>query len=190
MTPAAFSTPLLLQGNAIFPGSKSFSLMAAPISLALASWISNPLSVQIFGTTSGLAGAGTVTGTITGVLGAGIMVPAFQLAGYTGTTAPLLALIFEQGLKQALKGRAYQGVSAGVGSGSDVVTKIKANGLALQGLLQAQLSAAGLVGPLTPTVCFALGQGISKLVETCVGVGTVTGGGNFGAVGTSVSRFA
>lgn len=189
MTPIDFSAPLLAQGNAIFPGSKSFSMMAAPISLALASWISNPLSVQIFGTTSGLAGAGNVAGTITGVLGVGILVPAFQVAGYTGTTSPMLALIFEQGIRLALKGKTYQGVSAGVGSGSDVVTKVKANGVALQGLLQAQLSAASLVGSLTPTVCFALGQGVAKLVETCVGVGTVTGGGNFGAVGTSVSRF-
>lgn len=189
MTPADFSVPLLAQGNALFPGSKSFSLLVPSISIALSTWIINPLSVQILGATSGLAGAGTVNGFITTAVGVGVVLPAFQAAGFTGQTAPTMALIIENGIRQAVSGKAYQGASAGVGSGSDVVVKVVANGPALTALLQASLAGASLVGLLTPTLCLALGQGIAALVATCVGAGTVTGGGNFAGVGTSLSRF-
>lgn len=189
MTPADFSAPLLVWGNALFPGSKSFPLLVGPISIALSIWIINPLSVQIFGVTSGVAGAGAVNGTITSALGVGVVLPAFQAVGYTGTTSTTMALIFENSMRQALVGKAYQGVSAGVGAGTDVVVKVVANGPALTGLLQSSLAAATLVGGLTPTLCQALGQGIAALVSTCVGVGTVAGGGVVPGVGTSLSRF-
>lgn len=191
MTPANFSGPLLVQGNAIFPGSKTLPLLVGPISIAISTWIVNPLSVQILGTTSGLAGAGTVLGTITSAVGVGIMLPALQAAGLNGTTSPSLALLFETAIRTALIGATYQGASTGVGSGSDVVVKVVANGPALTTVLQGMLAAATLVGSTTPQLCLGLGQGIAGLVATCVGTGAVTGaGGNIPAVGTSLSRFA
>jgi len=189
MTPANFSGPLLVQGNAIFPGSKTISLMAVPMSLALSLWISNPLSVQIFGATSGVAGAGNVTGSILGVVGVGIMLPALQAAGLNGSTSPSMALLVEQAVRTALIGALYQGASAGVGSGTDAIVKVVANGPALTALFQSTFAAAGLTGLLTPQLSLGLGQGVAGLVATCVGTGAVTGPGNIPAVGTSLSRF-
>ncbi len=190
MTPARFSGPLTAIAAAIFAGSKTFPLLAQPISTSLASWISSPLNVQIFGSTSGLTGVGTTNGAITAVTAVTVMLPALQAAGLTGTTSASLASILEQGIRSALTGAQYQGTSAAVGSGGDTIVKIKANSAALVALLQSNLTAANLAGSLAPQFALGIATGTVALVQSCLGIGTVSGtASNIPATGTSLSRF-
>lgn len=164
--------------------------IALMVGTAVGAWAQLPSNLSLQGVTTGVAGAGVVTGKFS-VIPAPLPVPAaFASTGFQGFDVPVLTSAIGLGVANAFNAlAAYQGASAGVGTGADVSKVIVSNGPSLILLLNAVAGSQGLVGYDMPRLSSALGSGIATLLATGTGVGVVTGpAGPAPAVGTSFSR--
>lgn len=179
-----------LRTSAPFPGGPAFDLLCQAIANAVTAWL--PAGVTLAGVTTGVVGAGTVTGTLTfvgappAVLGA--------MGALQGPNVPALATTLAAGLPAGLAGLPYAGVSAGVGTGTDVSLVASTNVPALSAALRTAHSAAcavqGGTGSAVPAFYDALASGIAVVIATGAGVGAVAPTGPLGpssSVGTSTS---
>jgi hypothetical protein len=160
------------------------------LGVAVASWTTTPGNIVVAGVTSGTAGSGTVNGKLF-VLPQPLPVSgAFSGASLLGVESPQVSKAVGVGVGNAFNaGALYQGISAGVGVGADVVSKVTANPTTLTAAIMAAGAATGLKGVNMPQLAGALGTGIASLISGASGAGTVTGaGGPAPAAGTSVSR--
>ena len=167
----------------------SWPRLATVIGIAVATWAVVPANLSMQGVTTGTLGSGTVTGKFY-VVPAPLPVPAaMALATVLGVRAPSLARALGMGVAAAFNASAsYTGVSAGVGTGSDVSKVVLANGPALVLALQAAAVSSGLVGVALPTLFAGVGPGIANLLLLGTGTGVVTGAGSpASGVGSSTS---
>lgn len=168
----------------------TFDLFCQAIAIATVTWL--PTGVSLTGVTTGVIGAGTVTGTL-----AFASTPPSVLAamsGLTGQNAPALATLLSVGLNSGLAGLTYAGVSTGVAIGTDVSAVTRADPTSLATILRsvhAGLCAAlGGSGALSPIFYTAIANGISVAVLMGIGTGVVAPTGPLGpgsSVGTSLS---
>lgn len=182
-----------LRSSAPFPGGPTFDLLCQAIANAVVSWL--PTGVTLVGVTTGVMGAGTVTGTLSFM-----STPATVLAAMAGTfrgqTAPQLATVISVGLNTGLMGLTYTGVSVGVATGTDVSHVVSANPTALAQVLRSVHSGLCAIqrgtGAQAAGFYEALAAGISTVVLTGMTIppGVVAPSGPAGAypgVGTSTS---
>lgn len=157
---------------------------------AIAAWAVVPANVVLNGVTTGVAGSGTVNGTVSVAPNVPLVAGALTSAGFAGPNSASLAKAVAVGVATSFTASAlYQGASVGVGSGSDVSTITAANPVALSGIIQATASAAGMNGPNIAQLSVGVGNGVAALLLTGTGVGVVAGpGGPVPGAGTSVSR--
>jgi hypothetical protein len=186
---SAISGAILGNGQGIFPGSQTLPRIASAVGTSVVSWLPIPTNVLVQGATSGLVGAGAVSGKLTFTGGVGLIISGLTQAGVVGPSARGLGTAVGAGLAQVLNSSSqYSGTSAGVGSGTDTSKISVANSATLIPILLGNLQAAGVRGPQTSRLATGLGVGIAQLVRTGVGFGGVTGpAGSIPAVGTSVS---
>lgn len=164
----------------------SWLLLAQVIGTAVRAWV--PGNLVLTGVTSGLAGAGTVTGTFTVPPNPVALTSAVASAGLLGVIAPQMALAVGAGVSAAFSTTAtYAGVSAGVGSGSDLSTVAVSNGPALTAAILTAAASANMSGVLVPQIASGFGTGIAVLLMGGTGVGVVSGPGGLAATGTSTS---
>lgn len=179
-----------LRTSAPFPGGPAFDLLCQAVANAVTAWL--PAGVALVGVTSGVVGAGTVTGALAfagappAVLGA--------MGALHGPNVPSLATTLSAGLTAGLAGLPYAGVSVGVGTGTDVSRVVSANVPALAQALRAAHSALcaaqGGTGSTVPAFYEALASGIAVVISTGTGTGAVAPTGPLGpssSVGTSTS---
>jgi hypothetical protein len=183
-----------LRSAAPFPGGPTFDLFCQAVAQSVTVWL--PTGVSLTGVTSGLLGAGTVTGTL-----AFTSTPALVLAAlsgtYSGPITNLLATVLSVGLNTGLLGLTYTGVSVGVATGLDTSRVISANGTTLAQVLRT--THAGLCaaqsggGSVVPGFYEALANGIVTVILTGTTIpptGVVAPTGPVGVasgVGTSTS---
>ena len=179
-----------LRTSATFPGGPSFDLLCQAVATSVTSWL--PGGVSLVGVTTGVIGAGTVTGAITftgvpaAVLGA--------MSALPGPNTPALATVISNGITAGLAGLPYLGASVGVGTGADVSRVVSVNVPALAAVLRtthASLCAVqGGTGSRVPAFYDALASGIVTVILTGTGFGAVAPTGPLGpssSVGTSTS---
>jgi hypothetical protein len=179
-----------LRSSAPFPGGPTFDILCQTIASAVTSWL--PLGVGLTGVTTGVVGAGTVTGALTF---AGLQPTVLAAMGaFAGPNAPALATVIANGLTAGLSGLPYLGVSAGVGTGTDVSRVSRADPVTLSTTLRtvhAGLCAVqGGTGSTVPGFYEALASGIVAVILTGTGTGAVAPTGPLGpssSVGTSTS---
>lgn len=160
---------LFLQNSALAPTpfvGPSAPLLWQKLSQALYTWIATPSNISLTGVASGTFGAGAVQGTIT-LLPNTSLVFAGLSAGPIGPNATSLATILSTTLSQALTGISYQGLSPTVGVGVDTAVASLVNTATLT------LALASVFG-LMP-IHVGVSQGISNLLYTMTGSGTVSG---------------
>lgn len=176
LTPIAITTAILSAGSADLTGP-NFPRVATGIGNALALWAVSPLNLALTGVTTGQAGAGVVTGTLTVLPAVPAMVAALSGAGLNGITAPFMAKAVSIGVANAFTASAaYTGTSVGVAIGTDVSYVTVANAATLIPVLNVSLTAALTgSGPNVGTLSIGLGNGIVALLLTGTGVGVVAG---------------
>lgn len=180
-----------LRASAIFPGGPTLGPLCMAIAQAVVAWL--PTGVTITGVTTGVVGTGTVNGTLAFAANPAAVA---QAMGFTGPNTSGIARMLTLGLNGSLTGSPYQGVSIGVGQGTDVSIVGGPNIPALVGLLQSSHAAtcAGLggTGSLYPGFYQGIANGIAIIVQSGVTlpVAQVTPSGPLGpasSVGTSLS---
>lgn len=164
--------------------------LASVVGVAIATWSRMPSNMALQGATVGAVGSGAVTGKVF-VVPAPLPVPAaVTLASLLGLDAAIVARAIGMGTASAFNATAsYQGVSIGVGSGTDVSRVNLSNGSSLVAALCLAATSSGMVGVEIPRVMAGLGPGIAALLHTGTGIGVVAGPvGPLPGAGTSISR--
>ena len=184
-----------IEQAADFPGGPSFHTITNAIGLALPSWIGS--GVVINGLTTGLTGAGTVTGTMIFLGNTPDVLLSLENGGVGGSQANRFARALALGITEALMGTTYTGVSAGVSSGTDISLVASVNVTTLASTLEAThrslCTPLGGLGSQAPGFYQALADGIASILRTGAtipGTGVVAPSGSTGplpGVGTSVS---
>jgi hypothetical protein len=166
-----------------------FLKIASAVGNGVASWALIPANLALQGVTTGVVGGGVVNGKVF-VVPAPLVPGSVASVGLLGMMAPTLAQAVGIGVATAFNASAqYQGVSSGVGVGTDVSKVSVANGPSLILMLQGVMNSSGLVGGDVPRLASGLGTGIAALLLTGTGAGAVTGpAGPSPAGGTSISR--
>ena len=170
----------------------TWSRIVLGISQGVCGWIVLPANLAFSGVCTGVVGSGTVTGKLF-ITPVSLPVSASMTAGgMVGRDAAAMARSVGVGLCTAIGSTgAYQGVAAGVGTGTDVSRVSVSNGSSLVLSLAGAFQAAGITGVLAGRLATGLGPGIAAMLQTgLTGTGACTGpGGPSAAAGTSVSRF-
>lgn len=164
--------------------------LATMIGIGVTAWAIIPANLALQGVTAGAAGSGAVTGKVF-VVPAPLPVPAaVALASLLGPVAPNAARAVGLGVAAAFNASAaYQGVSVGVGTGTDVSKVSLANGPSLVTALGLAATTTGMTGVDISRICAGLGPGIASLLLTGTGTGVVAGPvGPAPGAGTSLSR--
>lgn len=160
---------LFLQNSASAPTpfiGPSSPLLWQKLAQALYTWITIPSNISLTGVATGTLGAGTVQGAVTLVPNTGLVFAGLS-AGSIGPNASSLAAILSTTLSQALTGTSYQGLSPTVGVGVDTSVASLVNTATLA------LALASVFGMMPIHV--GVSQGISNLLYTMTGSGTVSG---------------
>lgn len=168
----------------------SWQRLASMVGTATAAWAVIPSNLVLQGVVTGTVGSGTVTGKFF-VTPVPIIVPAnLSLVGLSGPIAPSMGRAIGMGVATAFNASAsYQGVSVGVGVGSDVSRVAFANSSTLISTLNLTASGMGLTGMDISLLSTGIGLGIANLLMSGNGTGIVTGPtGPTPGTGTSVSR--
>lgn len=168
----------------------SWFQLCGVLGVAVMSWAIVPANVVLAGATTGVAGAGAVYGKLSVIPSPLPVNLGMTLSGLLGPSAPSVGRAVGVGVAAAINASAaYQGVSPGVGTGTDVSKVTFANGPALTLLITNVAASMGMVGPSMPQLANGLGTGIAALLMTGTGLGTVTGpAGPSPSVSTSISR--
>jgi len=187
LTPAIYYAELAaFRAAGAFPfGGTAFDKLAWAIAKAMGTW--GP-TVQLQGVTAGTAGAGTMAVPLTRVIltpNAPLFIGGMASAGMVGPLSLSLSTVVSLALASAIsKFGQYAGASVGVGVGADVSKVVRADQASLTGLILAQLGP----GPAAPQMAKGLAAGISLLLLTATGAGTVVGSVSPAAAsGTSTS---
>jgi hypothetical protein len=183
-----------LRTSAPFPGGVTFDLFCQAIAIATVTWL--PTGVSLTGVTTGVIGAGTVTGTLA-FTGTPALVLAAIGTSLTGQNVPALATVLSTGLTTGLVGLTYAGVSVGVATGADTSLVTRADVPTLAQVLRTThtslCAAQGGTGSVVPGFYEALASGIVSVIVTGATVpptGVVAPTGPVGpgsSVGTSLS---
>jgi len=168
----------------------AFGQLALAVGMGVAQWVAVPGNVLVQGVTTGIAGGGTVTGTITVPPNPGAVSGTFASAGLLGPNSASLIKAIGVGVPAAFTAEAlYLGASVGVGSGSDISKITVANPTTLIPLITSNAASVGLAGPDTTRLAVAIGNGVAALLLAGTGIGAVAGpGGPVPGAGTSTSR--
>ena len=167
--------------SASFPGGPTWPMLAQAIGQGVATWATGePTNLSLKGVTTGVAGAGVVSGAlkippnptplITGLVGAGV----------SGVTSTQVAAAIATGLSTSISSSAiYTGASTGVSSGTDASSVTVSNPSTLVAALLAAMgtgfsSYGGGVGTSTAQIAIGLGNGIAALFLLGTGTGIVT----------------
>jgi hypothetical protein len=170
-----------------FPGW-NYDLLSTGIANGVYTWIVNPSNVTLSGITSGGTGAGSVNGLLSAVPNSDLLYRALSAAGVAGSLSLSLSMAVTIGIVTAIQMNGqYVGVSAGVGLGSDISKVIQANPVTLIAGLIESLSATLGRGPALSLMATGLGNGISQLILTVTGAGSVLATGPVGTPGTGTS---
>ena len=187
-----------IQGSASYPGGQTWALLAQAIGNALSTWAVTPGNILVQGVSTGVVGAGTVTGFMQLTGGPALVVAGMSGGGLTGTTVAQVGTAIGTGLISSLSGTlTYQGISTGVGSGLDVSFIPSVNSATLASALQLAHVALTAVlngtGSSLPSFYTAIATGIASLIQTGVtlpGTGIVVPSGPLApgsSVGTTIS---
>ncbi len=163
--------------------------LATAVAMGIVTWAVVPGNLALAGVSTGGAGTGMVNGKVA-VVPQPLPVPAAASSqGMLGFVTPSVMRAIGMGVAVAFNSSAqYQGVSAGVGVGTDISKVIVSNPASLVAVLQATLNGNGFLGADVPRVALAVGTGVATLLLTGTGVGVVTGAaGPVPAVGASTS---
>ena len=180
-----------LRHSAGFSGGPTYEILCQAIGNALVTWLP---TVTLTGVTTGVIGAGTVTGTLTftGLLPA--VLAALTGAGLQGQAVQGLATGLVNGLT-VLNGLTYLGNSTGVATGTDTTFVTVANTTSLASILQgvhtSLCSAQGGTGSSVPGFYTGIANAIGTIVSTGIGTGVVAPAGPVGpssSAGTSLSH--
>ncbi len=182
LTPGSF---LLSLNNARFAGpfqmdGPAFSLLAQGISQGLSTWaVGNSTNLALQGTAVGTAGTGTIippTSRLFLLPLSTFLITALTGAGIAGPVSTSLALVVTQAVSETFStvGQ-YVGTSALVGVGQDISSVVVANPVTLAAILQSTLIGAGVAGPTSGSLSTGLAQGVTSLLLTMTGTGTIVG---------------
>lgn len=172
------------------PGGPAFAQFALAVANGVSAWVAAG-GVTLTGVSSGLVGAGVVTGKYVVVPNPLPVSAALTGGGVVGVTAPAIAAAVGIGVGTALDTDAtYVGACGGVSVGADQVVSVYADVTTLTSALSAAMAGAGMVGPTVPLLAAALATGIAGLVVTGTGTGVVasTVAGPIPTVSASTSR--
>lgn len=175
LSPSTISASILSAGSE-FTGL-TFPSLCNAIGNAVFSWVSIPSNYSLSGVTTGVMGAGVVSGKIILVPNIGLIQTAFSGQNILGITAPFLAKAVAIGLSTSFSAYGqYVGPSVGVSLGSDSSSVSISNPSTLLPLMiSSMLGSFGGVGPSASNVAAGLSTGIALLLQTAQGVGTVAG---------------
>lgn len=196
----AITAPLLYADLAASRAAGSFSFggiafdqLALAISTAVGLWaVGQPQNVQLSGTSTGTAGAGTISTLTSRLLIApnpGIVVGTLVGAGLPGSLGVSLGTVVGTAIPSTFtKSGQYSGVSAGVGTGVDVSKITVANPVTLLPILLGKMISFLGPGPAASMMATGLANGISALLFTGAGVGSVVGSvSSIASIGTTQS---
>lgn len=183
MTTAIITSGANLQGN-------GFPTLAQGVSIGVCAWMVSPSNFALNGVCTGTAGSGSVLGKYTVTPNVGTVLAGLQSAGMKGTLIPEIASAIALGVANACIATAsYQGVSVGVGTGTDISTVVLSNPTTLALSIASALQAVGYTGGNILPLSNGLGIGLASMLQTGTGTGTVIGAsGPTPATGTSISR--
>lgn len=187
VTPPALTAAIIAAGPEL--KGPDFAQLATVVGIAIVTWWQSPTNLTVTGVTTGVAGAGTVNGKLFVSPDPSPMIGAFAASGLLGPNAASLARAIGTGLAVTINASGqYVGVSAGVGTGSDVVAVLVPNTAALTGILMTS-ALPRFSGFDVQRLSTAIAAGTSAIMLTGKGTGAVTGpGGPAPAAGTSISR--
>ena len=171
----------------------TWSRIVLGISQGICTWIIVPANFALSGVTTGVVGSGTVTGKLYITPVSLPVAASMSASGMIGQDAAKMAHAVGIGLCTAITSTgAYQGVSAGVGTGSDISRCSVVNGASLILSISAAFQASGVTGVVANRLAAGLGPGIATMLQTGItGTGVSAGpSGPSAAAGTSLSRFA
>jgi hypothetical protein len=172
------------------PGGPTLVQLATAVGAGVSAWVAAN-GVVLAGVSSGLVGAGAVTGKYAVVPNPLPVSAAMAAAGVVGVTAPTIAVAVGVGVGTALNIDAtYVGACGGVSVGTDQIVTVYADVPTLTAALATAMASVGMVGPTVPQMAAALAAGIAGLVMTGTGTGVVSSAaaGPVPAVSASTSR--
>lgn len=175
-------TAARVAGGFPFPGIQ-FDQLALGVSLAVTGWaIGQPQNVLLVGVSGGAIGGGVVVPVTSKIfippgIGVPIMQVAFAGAGMVGPLGVAMASVMAIGLTNAFtKYAQYGGPVAGVGVGQDAAKIVSANAKSLVPILVSTCTGTLLGGgPMLQQFATGLANGLSGILLTGVGTGTVAG---------------
>jgi len=188
VNPANIAAQIIVAGPK--PGGPVLVQLATAVGAGVAAWVAAN-GVVLAGVSTGLVGAGAVTGKYVVVPNPLPVSAAMAASGIVGVTAPAIAVAVGVGVGTALNIDAtYVGACAGVSVGTDQVITVYADIPTLTASLASAMTATGMVGPTMPQVAASLAAGIAGLVMTGTGTGVVasTAAGPIPTVSASTSR--
>lgn len=167
-------------GSATFPGGPTWPMLAQAIGNGVSLWAtSNPANLLLQGVTTGVAGAGVVTGNLIVPPNPGAVIAGLTGAGVAGITATQVGTAVAVGVSSAFSASAlYTGPSVGVSSGTDISRVAVSNPATLVASLLAAMSTTfasfgGGLGTTTTQIATGLGNGIAALFLLGTGTGIV-----------------
>tara|TARA_Y100000310_G_scaffold241573_1_gene245595 strand:+ start:1241 stop:1846 length:606 start_codon:yes stop_codon:yes gene_type:complete len=180
--PVIFSELQQARAASPFPFSGfQFDQLALGVSIAVSGWaIGQPQNVALTGVAAGAVGGGAVVPVTTKVFvvpNPPVMIAAFAGAGFVGPLGIALATVMAVGLGNAFsKNAQYAGPVAGVGVGQDVAKIVTANAATLIPLIVSTCTGTlGGGGPMLTQFATGLANGLSTMLLTGAGTGTVAG---------------
>jgi len=178
LTPQLYYADLAaMRASSPFPfAGSSFDQMAWAIANAMVTW--GP-TVALQGVALGTLGVGAINTPTTKMFlvpNPPLVIAGLSSAGLVGPLGVALGTVVGQAIPKTISTAGnYSGAVVGVGVGSDVSKVIKADQAGLAAILLPLLS--GFLGPgsATPQLAAGLATGISNLVLTATGAGSVVG---------------
>lgn len=144
------------------------------LALGVVTWIFSPSNFALSGVTVGTVGAGSVFGKIT--VTPVSLAPLFTASGIQGVTATQIANAVGLGFASAVNASlSYQGVSTGVGTGTDTSFATVVNSGTLTTSILASLAGYDVQGVTTATFSQGCALGIAAILQTATGIGVVSG---------------
>jgi len=155
----------------------TFPLLCNAIGTSVFTWSLIPANFALTGVTSGVLGAGIVTGKITVSPNVSIVQGALTGQGVSGVVSPRLAKAVAIGISTSFSSSAqYTGPSVGVAVGTDTsIVSVSNPATLLSLMISSMISSFGSFGASAGNVASGLGNGIALLLQTAQGFGAVAG---------------
>lgn len=170
LSPAVITSSIMLSGSHLT--GVNFPTLASAIGNSVYTWITSPANFSLSGVTSGGSGSGNVTGNLLLVSNPALVLSGMNSFGVSGVISNEIASVVSNGIASSISTYGqYYGVSVGVATGVDNSVVSISNYLTLSPILLSYLG----TGVTAPSVSSGLSLGISNLLMTTTGFGTVTG---------------